>query len=320
MESSGFVGIDVSRDCLDVAFRPSGRRAQVSNDRSGITRLIRMIERAKPELVVLEASGGYEIAALERLLVKKIPVALLNPRHVHSFARASGRLAKTDAIDAEVLAHFAEVMRPSPTKLANPETRALRAFVNRRQQLVQMVTAELNRRRRSLEVVRAGFAATLRCLKREIAAIDKQMAALIEQASAFRERAAILRSAPGIGAVAAATLLARLPELGNLDRKQIAALVGVAPFNRDSGRVRGKRAIWGGRRDVRGILYMSALVAIRLNPALRAFHDRLRHAGKSPKIAITASMRKLVVMLNAMLKSSTPYVEPDAPIAPAIST
>ena len=194
MERSGFVGIDVSRDCLDVAFRPSGKRAQVSNDRSGIARLIRMLERSKPELVVLEASGGYEIAALERLLAKQIPVALLNPRHVHSFARASGRLAKTDVIDAEVLAHFADVMKPSPTRLTDPETRALRAFVNRRQQLVHMVTAELHRSRCSLEVVRAGFAATLRCLKKEIASIDKQMASLIGRVSAFRQKAALLRN------------------------------------------------------------------------------------------------------------------------------
>ena len=320
MERSRFVGIDVSRDCLDVAFRPGGKRAQVSNDRPGITCLIRMLERSKPELVVLEASGGYEIAALERLLAKKIPVALLNPRHVHNFARASGRLAKTDVIDAEVLAHFADVMKPSPTRLADPETRALRAFVNRRQQLVQMVTAELHRSRRSLEVVRAGFAVTLRCLKKEIASIDKQMASLIGRVSAFRQKAALLRTAPGIGPVAAATLLARLPELGNLDRKKIAALVGVAPFNRDSGRFKGKRMIWGGRADVRTVLYMSTLVAIRLNPVLREFHDRLRRAGKLPKIAITASMRKLIVMLNAMLKSSSQFVEPGAPLLPAIST
>jgi transposase len=320
MERSGFVGIDVSRDCLDVAFRPSGKRAQVSNDRPGITRLIRMLEHSQPELVVLEASGGYEIAALERLMLKKIPVALLNPRHVRSFARASGRLAKTDVIDAEVLAHFADVMRPSPKQLADPETRTLTALVNRRHQLVQMATAELNRRRRSLEVVRAGFAATLRCLKKEIAAIDQQMSALIDRAPAFRQKAALLRSAPGVGAVAAATLLARLPELGSLDRKKIAALVGVAPFNRDSGRVKGKRAIWGGRGDVRGILYMNTLVAIRLNPALRQFHERLRRVGKSPKIAITACMRKLIVMLNAMLKSSAPFVDYSAPLVATISS
>ena len=319
MERSRFVGIDVSRDFLDVAFRPDAKRAQVSNDRPGITRLIRMLERSKPELVVLEASGGYEIAALERLLAKKIPVALLNPRHVHNFARASGRLAKTDVIDAEVLAHFADVMKPSPTRLPDPETRALRAFVHRRQQLVQMVTAELHRSRRSLEVVRAGFAVTLRCLKKEIVSIDREMASLIGRISAFRQKAALLRTAPGIGPVAAATLLARLPELGNLDRKKIAALVGVAPFNRDSGRSKGKRTIWGGRADVRAVLYMSTLVAIRLNPVLREFHDRLRRAGKLPKIAITASMRKLIVMLNAMLKSSSQFVESGVPLLPAIS-
>jgi transposase len=317
MERSEFVGIDVSRDCLDVAFTPSGKRTQVSNDRGGISRLVRMLERTHPQLVVLEASGGYETAALERLILKKIPVALLNPRHVHNFARASGRLAKTDVIDAEVLAHFADVMRPSSKQLADPETRTLRALVSRRHQLVQMVTAELNRRRTSLDIVRDGFAATIRCFKKEIAAIDKKMSTLIEGAAAFREKAALLRSTPGVGAVVAATLLARLPELGSLDRKKIAALVGVAPFNRDSGRFKGKRSIWGGRGDVREILYMATLVGLRLNPSIRNFHDRLRSAGKSPKIALTACMRKLLVMLNAMVKSSTPFIESAASVSPS---
>ena len=320
MERVGFVGIDVSGDRLDVAFRVSGERLQVGNDPRGITRLTRMLERSQPELIVLEASGGCEGALLERLFAKELPVALLNPRHVRDFARASGRLAKTDAIDAEVLAHFAEVMKPEPRQMADPETRKLRALVTRRRQLVQMVTAELNRRRRSLQVVREGFVATIRCCKRQIAAIDKQLATLIQQRSKFRQKAALLRSAPGIGGVASATLLARLPELGTLDRKQIAALVGVAPYNRDSGKMKGKRAIWGGRGDVRAVLYMSTLVAVRLNPSLREFHQRLRRAGKSPKMALTACMRKLIVILNAMLKNESPYTANVTPIVGTVSS
>lgn len=320
MEQGGFVGIDVSGDRLDVAFRPSGERLQVGNDLRGITRLTKMLERRQPELVVLEASGGFEGALFERLFAKKLAVALLNPRHVRNFARASGRLAKTDTIDAEVLAHFAAVMKPEPRQLADPETRTLRALVTRRRQLVQMVTAELNRRRRALEVVREGFVATMRCFKKQIAAIDKQLATLIQQTPTFRQKAELLRSAPGVGKVASATLLARLPELGTLDRKKIAALVGVAPYNRDSGKMKGKRAIWGGRGDVRAVLYMSTLAAVRLNPSLHEFHQRLRHAGKSPKMALTACMRKLIVILNAMLKNESPCVACVTPMVGAAST
>ncbi len=309
MDRRGFVGIDVSSGWLDVAFRPGTELVRINNEPRAIARLVRMLERRMPELVVLEASGGYEMAVLERLQAKQVPVALLNPRQVRQFARASGRMAKTDAIDAEVLAHFAEVMRPEPRRCADLETRQLRALVNRRHQLVQMVTAELNRRRLALAVVRDGFVATLRCLKRQIAAIDKQLAVLIRQAPALQQKAELLRSAPGVGDVTTATLLARLPELGSLDRKKIAALVGVAPFNRDSGRFNGKRAIWGGRGDVRTVLYMSSLVAVRRNPSLRDFYRRLRSAGKTPKMALTACMRKLIVLLNAILKSGVPFAE-----------
>ena len=320
MERGSFVGIDVSSDRLDVAFRPSSERLQVSNDPRGITRLTRMLERLQPELIVLEASGGYEVALVERLFAKKLRVALLNPRHVRDFARASGRLAKTDAIEAELLAHFAEVMKPEPRQMADPETRRLRALVTRRRQLVQMVTAELNRRRHSLEVVREGFVATIRCCKRQIAAIDKHLSTLIQQTPAFRRKAELLRSAPGIGGVASATLLARLPELGTLDRKKIAALVGVAPYNHDSGKMKGKRAIWGGRGDVRAVLYMSTLVAVRLNPSLREFHRRLRRAGKSPKMALTACMRKLIVILNAMLRNELLCAEHPTPVVDVVSS
>jgi transposase len=305
----GFVGIDVSKDRLDVAFRPGAEQLQVANDIRGIARLARILERSRPELVVLEAIGGYEAALFERLSAKQLPVALLNPRHVRQFARASGRLAKTDAIDAEVLAHFAEVMKPEPRRIADADTRKLRILVTRRFQLTQMMTAETHRQSHSLAALRDGFVATIHCFKKQIAAIDKQMTTLIQQTATLNEKAELLRTTPGIGVVASATLLARLPELGTLDRKKIAALVGVAPFNRDSEKFKGKRVIWGGRSDVRWALYLSTVVAIRRNPALRDFYQRLRRAGKLRKIALIACMRKLIVTLNALIKNRTAWIE-----------
>jgi transposase len=324
MVSGCFVGVDVSKDRLDVAFRPSGERQAVPNDRRGVMRLAKKLAQLKPERVVLEPSGGYERELLERLDEKRLPVALVNARHVREFARASGRLAKTDAIDADVLAHFAEVMKPEPRRLADPQTRKLRALITRREQLVRMMTAERNREYHALESVRAGLVAIMRCLKKQIAVLDKEIAAVVRQTPAFREKAELLRTAPGVGQVLSATFLARLPELGTLNRKKIAALVGLAPFNRDSGKMKGKRAIWGGRGDVRAILYMGTVAAVRLNPSMRAFFERLRAAGKSPKMALTACMRKFIVMLNAMLRAGSPWSrEGRGPIKflpPAIST
>jgi transposase len=306
--NASFVGIDVSKDWLDVAFRPSTEPLRVGNNRRDIARLGRLLVRLRPELIVLEASGGYEAVLLEHLQMKELRVSLLNPRHVRQFARASGRLAKTDTIDAAVLAHFAEVMKPEPRRLVDAEIRELKVLVTRRSQLVQMMTAELNRQGHAVAVLREGFAATIRCFKKQIAAIDKQLGVLIKQAPTLRHKAELLRSTPGIGAVTSATLLARLPELGTLDRKKIAALVGVAPFSRDSGKMKGKRAIWGGRKEIRGVLYMSALVAVTRNAPIRDFYRRLRHAGKTPKMALTACMRKLIVTLNAIIKHQTPWV------------
>jgi transposase len=303
--SGCFVGVDISKDRLDVAFRPSGERQVVSNDRRGVMRLAKKLAQLKPERVVLEPTGGYERQLLELLDEKRLPVALVNARHVREFARASGRLAKTDAIDADVLAHFAEVMKPEPRRLADPQTRKLRVLITRRGQLVRMMTAERNREYHALESVRAGLVAIMRCLKKQIAVLDKEIAAVVKETPAFREKAELLRSAPGVGQVLSATFLARLPELGTLNRKKIAALVGLAPFNRDGGKMKGKRAIWGGRGDVRAILYMGTVAAVRLNPSMRAFFERLRTAGKSPKMALTACMRKFIVMLNAMLRTGS---------------
>jgi transposase len=305
MVSGCFVGVDVSKDRLDVAFRPTGERQVVPNDRRGVMRLAKRLVQLKPECVVLEPSGGYERQLLGLLDEKRLPVALVNARHVREFARASGRLAKTDAIDADVLAHFAEVMKPEPRRLADPQTRKLRALITRREQLVRMMTAERNREYHALESVRAGLVAVVRCLKKQIVVLDKEIAAVVQETPAFREKAELLRSAPGVGQVLSATFLVRLPELGTLNRKKIAALVGVAPFNRDSGKMKGKRAIWGGRGDVRAILYMGTVAAVRVNPSMRAFFKRLRTAGKSPKMALTACMRKFIVMLNAMLRAAS---------------
>lgn len=307
MTTRAFVGVDVSKHQLDVAFRPSGERMAVANDHRGVTRLVKLIGRSRPERIVLEASGGFEKLLQERLGEKGLPVAVVNPRNVREFARASGRLAKTDAIDAAVLAHFAEVMKPEPRRLPDPETRKLRALVTRREQLVQMMTAEKNRRPHALESVRAGLVTIIRCLKKQIAVLDKEIAALIREKPVLRKKAELLGSAPGVGRVVSATLIANLPELGELNGKKIAALVGVAPFNRDSGKLKGKRAIWGGRGRIRAKLYMGTVAAVRLNPSLQAFYARLRSAGKSPKMALTACMRKMIVMLNAMLRAGTRY-------------
>ena len=307
MEKKSVVGIDVSKARLDVALRPSGQRLAVSNDARGISRLVKLLVSIQPECVLLEATGGYELKLLERLLEKSLPAVVVNPRQVREFARASGRLAKTDTIDAAVLAHYAEVMDPQLRKLPDAQTRKLRALLTRRRQLLVMMVAEGNRSTHALDVVRRGIALTLRCLKKEVARIDRELAQFIRESPAWRKKAELLRSVPGIGPVASATLLGHLPELGTLGRKKIAALVGVAPFNRDSGTMRGRRAIWGGRSPVRAVLYMSTLVAIGRNPIIRAYYRRLVAAGKPGKVALVACARKLIVILNALLHTESPW-------------
>jgi transposase len=309
-----FVGIDVSKARLDVAFRPDGTDLSVSNDARGIARLVRRLKTAKPQCVVLEATGGYELAALERLMVNSVPVVVANPRQVRQFARASGCLAKTDTIDAAVLAHYAEAMEPQVRAMPDAEMRKLRALLMRRRQLLEMAVAEGNRSRHALEVVRRGIAVTVRCLRKQVAVLDREIAAFIDDMPAWRERVTLLRSAPAVGAVTSATLLAQLPELGSLNRKQIAALVGLAPFNHDSGTLRGRRTIWGGRGQVRAVLYMSTLVAIKRNPVISKHYRRLCDAGKARKVALVACARKLLVILNAMLRSNVPWhMDADSP-------
>ena len=306
MSTPVFVGIDISKAQLDVAVRPDGRFA-VSNDDAGIAQVIERLSTGPPTLVVVEATGGFEMPLAGALAAAGFPVVVVNPRQVRDFAKATGRLAKTDALDAQTLAHFAEVMRPALRPLPDEQTQALAAILARRRQLVEMLTAEKNRLGSARKPVRKSLRTHIAWLERELARTDSDLAQAIRESPVWREKDDLLRSTPGVGPVLTTTLLADLPELGTLTGKQIAALVGVAPLNRDSGTLRGKRTVWGGRAQIRATLYMAALVASRFNPVIRAFYQRLCAAGKAKKVALTACMRKLLIILNAMLKHRTPW-------------
>lgn len=301
------VGIDISKARLDVNVRPSGKSTSVSYDAAGITALIGQLTEVPPTRIVVEATGGLERPLLRALVDAALPVIVVNPRQVRDFAKATGQLAKTDALDAQVLARFAEVIQPALRVLPDAQTQELAALLARRRQVVVMQRAEQNRLDRTPDRVRKRIAVHLRWLRAELARVDAELDALIQHSPLWRAREDLLQSVPGIGPVMSRTMLAELPELGLLNRKQIAALVGVAPFNRDSGRLRGHRTIWGGRAPVRTALYMAALVATRWNPVIRAFYQRLRTAGKAPKVALVAAMRKLLTILNAMVHHGTPW-------------
>lgn len=307
--SGVFVGVDVSQARLDVALRPSGERFSVDNDAPSIDALVDRLKAVAPGLIVLEATGGYEIPFASAAAAAGLPVVVANPRQVRDFARAVGRLAKTDSIDADVLALFGERVRPTIRPLPDEDTRRLDALVTRRRQLVGMIIAETNRLSAAVPPLRRGIQAHIQWLRRQLADLDLDLRQQIRRSPAWREKDDLLQSVPGVGPQLSAALLAGLPELGQLDRRQAAALVGVAPFNRDSGTLRGRRAIWGGRAALRSSLYMAALVAARYNPVIRAFYQRLRAAGKKAKVALVACMRKLLSILNAMLKSKTPWRE-----------
>jgi transposase len=304
--ASIFVGIDVSKMQLDVAIRPGGR-CSVSNDEAGIAQWLDQMKAVHPTLIVLEATGGYEMPVTGALAAAALPVVVVNPRHVRDFAKATGTLAKTDALDAQTLAHFAEVIQPAPRPLPDAQTHALAALVARRRQLVDMLTAEKNRLRQASTQIRSSLHAHITWLERAIQEADTDVAETIRHSPLWREKDELLRSAPGVGPVFSTTMLATVPELGTLTHKQISALVGVAPFSRDSGLLRGKRMIWGGRAQARAVLYMGTIVATRFNPVIRAFYQRLCAAGKPKKVALTACMRKLLIILNAMVKSGTPW-------------
>ena len=304
MESGPFVGIDVSQEYLDVAVCGQKRVLRVANDEAGLQSLMRQLQEKEPELIVMEASGGYERRAASMLLAAGLPVAVVNPRQARDFARSLGQLAKTDAIDARVLARFAEVLKPAPSRLSEEAAEQLRELELRRRQVVEMIVAERNRLRTAPRTADR-IQEHLRWLEDEVKRTEKQIEGVIQSDPGLEAKAAILQSVPGVGPAVAATLLGSLPELGLLNGKEIASLVGVAPLNWDSGKLRGKRAIWGGRAHVRSILYMAALVASRRNPVIRALYERLRAAGKPKKLALVAAMRKLLIILNSMLRTRT---------------
>jgi transposase len=302
-----FIGIDVAKAELVIAIRPSGDRWAVDNDESGIQKLVQQLRRHGPALIVLEATGGYERAAVAALAAARLPVVVANPRQARDFARATGQLAKTDQIDAETLALFAERVRPEPRALPDEAAQALDALLTRRRQVLEMLVAERNRLEHALPAVRRGITQHIRWLERQLEDVDRDLDASIQSSPVWRAQENLLRSVPGVGPILSRTLIGELPELGTLPRKQIAALAGVAPLARDSGTIKGKRLVWGGRAPVRAALYMAALVGTRCNPVLRAFYRRLLAAGKPKKVALTACMRKLLIILNAMMRTNTTW-------------
>jgi transposase len=310
-----FVGIDVSKDTLDVAVRPTAETWQVANEAAEISTLVAQLEAMAPALVVLEATGGFEGPLLAALAVAAVPVVRANPRQVRAFAQAVGILAKTDRIDARVLAHFAEAVKPVPRPLPDAATQELRALLLRRRQVVEMLTAERNRLGTAPPRIHQAIQQHIAWLEGQLASLDDDLTQAIQQSAVGQATEAVLQSIPGVGPVLSRTLLGQVPELGTLGRKQIAALVGVAPFNCDSGTMRGRRRVWGGRAEVRAVLYMSTLVATRYNPVIKAFYARLLAAGKLKKVALTACMHKLLTIMNAMVRDMTPWQPREVAIA-----
>lgn len=313
-ETETYVGIDVSKARLDVAVVPGEQTWSVANDDGGITELVDKLKGLTPKLVLLEATGGLERRVLARLVGGGLPAMAINPRNVRDFARSLGKLAKTDRIDAIILGRFAQAVRPELRPIADEHSQELQALLTRRRQIVEMITAEKNR------LFAADASKTRRMIKEHIEYLQKSLNIndydldqTIKETPIWLEKVDLLESVPGVGRVTATTLVALLPELGTLGRKQIAALVGVAPFNRDSGTLRGRRAVWGGRATVRAVLYMAALTSARWNPAIRALYRRLKAAGKPSKVALVACMRKLLTILNAMLRSRVPWRSPEIP-------
>ena len=300
-----FVGIDVAQETLEIAVRPTGESWQVANDEVAFGALVDRLRELAPTLIVLEATGGVQLPVVGALAAAGLPVVAMNPRQVRDFAKATGKLAKTDRIDAQILAHFADAVRPEVRPLPDAATRELAILVARRRQLLEMRVAEQNRSRGVPPRIRAQIREHISWLNRCLADLDRELGQLVRSSPVWRERVDLLRSTPGVGPVLSATMLADLPELGTLSHKQIAALVGLAPLNQDSGKKRGKRVVWGGRASVRGALYMATLVATRRNPVISAFYQRLLATHKPKKLALTACMHKLLIILNAMVRSRT---------------
>jgi len=303
-----FIGIDVSKDRLDIHLCPGGEAFAVPRDGEGLAELVRRLEAVSAELVVLEATGGFETVVAAALAAAGLPLAVVNPRQIRDFARATGRLAKTDRLDAAVIARFAEAIRPEPRPVPTEEAQALGELVARRRQVVETMVAERNRRRHLTQPrLLKGVDRVLAVLQAQLSEIEADIDDAIRQTPAWRDKEDLLRTVPGIGPATARTLIAELPELGSLDRRRIASLVGLAPMNRDSGTLRGRRTITGGRSTVRSALFMSIMVALRHKLPLQATYERLRHAGKPPKVAIVACMRKLLTIANAIIRDKQPW-------------
>jgi transposase len=303
-----FVGIDVAKDRLDVHVRPGGESFAVARDSEALAVLVERLRTLAPALIAIEATGGYETLVASAIAAAQLPLAVVNPRQIRDFARATGKLAKTDRLDAAAIAHFAEAIRPPARPIADAQAQSLGELVARRRQVIEMMVAERNRRRMATQrrVIRA-IERHLAVLQTELSELEGDIDDAIRNTPAWQADADLLQSVPGVGPATLRTLIAELPELGQLTRRKIAALVGVAPINRDSGTLRGRRSIAGGRSAVRTALYMAALVASRKNPVIAAHYDKLRTAGKTGKQALVACMRKLVVILNAILRDRKPW-------------
>jgi transposase len=303
-----FVGLDVAKDRLDLHVRPGGEAFSVSHDEPGLTALLNRLQALAPALIALEATGGYEATVAATLASAGLPVAVVNPRQIRDFARATGLLAKTDTLDARVIAHFAEAIRPAARPLPDAQLQHLGELVTRRRQLVEMLGAETNRRRLArTRVLQRRLDAHIAWLERALQDLETDLLDTIRSSPVWRATENLLTSVPGVGPITALTLIAELPELGRLGRRQIAALVGLAPFNRDSGTFRGRRMIRGGRASIRRVLYMATVTATRHNPVIAGFYHRLRTTGHPGKVALTAAMRKLLTILNAILRDHRPW-------------
>jgi len=312
---SRFVGIDISKDHFDIHIRPDDRHQRFTYDHDGQVSLVEMMIEVQPQLIVMEATGGYEQRLVAVMAAQQLPVAVVNARRVRDFAKATGQLAKTDRLDAAVMSDFAEKLRPQAGALPDESREELKALVARRRQLVDMITAENNRQLMATKDIQREIRKHIDWLKKRLKKVDEDMSRRIKASPIWKAKDDILQSTPGIGPTTSTTMLAALPELGTLNRRSIAALVGVAPMNRDSGKWRGRRSIQGGRGAVRTTLFMCTLVAVKHNPAIRTLYQRLLAAGKPKMVAITACMRKLLTILNAMLKTDRHWSDEHAKVS-----
>lgn len=305
--TDSIIGIDVSKATLDVAVIPSDEEMSVANNEAGCHDLIVMFRSISPKLVVLEATGGLQNLVVGMLVSEGFPVVIINPRQMRDFAKATGKLAKTDRIDARTIARFGEAIKPEPRPFKDENNQALTALMTRRRQIIDMITAEKNRLGSSHASVKKDIKETILWLEKRLVDIEDDLSKTLSQNVIWKGKVKLLTTCKGIGPVVSTTFICSLPELGTLNRREISSLVGVCPFNRDSGKMRGKRTIFGGRATVRAMLYMATLSAIRCNPPIKDFYDRLRKAGKLHKVAMVACMRKLLTILNAMLKNMSPW-------------